>query len=108
MSDKLQAALTAVANRLVELAAEEASFRADLLNLLDAFQVALRERERSVETRPAASAPVEERLPSEPAVAVPPVVGREEPATPPPDNPVTPERFSPLVQDRPTRAFVPE
>lgn len=108
MSDDLRTALMAVANRLVELATEEPAFRSHLQNLLDAFQVAVKERARSVEEQQAASAAVEERLPSESATSIPPIVGGEPPAALPPASPLTPEVFSPPLQDRPTTAYVRE
>ena len=67
MSDGIQAALTAVADRLVRLAAEEPPFRARLLGLLDALQAAVKKTDSRPEERPAQAAPAPELRPPEPA-----------------------------------------
>jgi hypothetical protein len=97
MSDDIKAALTAVVERLVQLATEEPPFRSHLLRLLDAVQAAIKDTERR-EGGPAPDAPAGESLPPEPPSSIPPAVEEEEPAMPSSALPMTADVFLPPVE----------
>jgi hypothetical protein len=98
MSDEIRAALTAVVERLVRLAAEEPPFRSHLLRLLDAVQAAVKDTEGRAEGGPAPDAPAKESSPPEPPSSISPALGEEEPATPSPALPMTSDVLLPPVE----------
>jgi hypothetical protein len=98
MSDDIKAALTAVVERLVQLATEEPPFRSHLLRLLDAVQAALKDTERRAEGGPDPDAPARESLPPEPPSSSPLAVEEEDLAKPPSALPMTSAVFLPPAE----------